>query len=114
MNEVISKVLRTGLYLSLAVIVLGLVLVAAAPPQPAELKALPVPELVRGLAQGHGVAVLDLGLILLMLTPVARVIAALVSFSAEGNRRFAWISLGVLLVLTVSVLVAVTAGVPAG
>lgn len=114
MNEVISRVLKIGLYLSLAVTGLGLVLVAVRPPAPADLRALPIPELARGLAQGSGVAVLDLGLVLLMFTPVARVVAALVTFAMQGYRRFTWISLGVLAVLTASFVAALFTGATAG
>ena len=114
MNELLSRVLKTGLYLSLIVMALGILLVVVQHPAQADVRALRLPELLGGLVRGSGVAVLDLGLVLLMLTPVARVVAALIGYTAERNRLFAFISAAVLLVLTVSFLVSMFTGIVAG
>ena len=61
--------------------------------------------LAAGLFLGHQ-GLLQAGILLLMLTPVARVVVVTVGLFAEGDRLFGMISLGILLVLSGSVLVA--------
>ncbi len=56
-------------------------------------------------AQGGGQLLINLGLVLLMLTPVARLVALLGQFIREGDRTYAWITAGVLAVLGVGLLV---------
>jgi len=43
------------------------------------------------------------GLILLLLTPVFRIVVAIVSFALEGDRKYVLISLGVLAVVLLSI-----------
>lgn len=50
-------------------------------------------------------ALINLGLAVLMLTPVARLLALLVEFIREGDRTYAWITAGVLAVLGLGLLV---------
>lgn len=57
-------------------------------------------------ARGAGAeALINLGLVLLMLTPVARLLALLGEFVREGDRTYAWITAGVLAVLGLGLLV---------
>ena len=114
MNQLLTRVLKSGLYSSLAITALGLILVALQGIPAAQVRALPVTELLPRLLRGDGTAVLDLGLVLLMLTPVARVVAAVYGFAIERDRRFTLISLAVLLVLAVSFIVASFTGTVAG
>jgi len=61
--------------------------------------------LVLGLALGHP-HLLQAGILLLMLTPVARVVVVTVGLFHEGDRLFGFVSLGILMVLITSVAVA--------
>jgi hypothetical protein len=61
--------------------------------------------LALGLFLGHP-GVLQAGILLLMLTPVARVVVVTVVLFDEGDRFFATVSLGILLALIGSVTVA--------
>ncbi len=56
-------------------------------------------------AGAGGQLLIHLGLVLLMLTPVARLVALLGQFIREGDRTYAWITAGVLAVLGVGLLV---------
>lgn len=114
MNKMLSRVLKTGLYSSLAITVLGLVLVTMQHIPTEAVKALPFGDLLSYLLRGNGTAVLDFGLVLLMLTPVARVVAAVYGYIREGDRRFALISFVVLVVLSISFIVASLTGTVAG
>jgi uncharacterized membrane protein len=55
-------------------------------------------------AHGQSLAIIELGLLLLILTPVARVAIALVGFFFERDRLYAVVSLIVLLILAFSLL----------
>lgn len=106
----IARVLWTGVVLSSAVILAGLVL-ALLGPQPAGVhgaldRAGPwahvssFHSLLRGLAGGDPFAVLQLGLLLLILTPVVRVAVTVALFALQGDWIFATIAGIVLALLT--------------
>ncbi|RPJ58758.1 MAG: DUF1634 domain-containing protein [Acidobacteria bacterium] len=86
----IGRVLRAGAIFSAALLAAGLVFEAAAPASP---------------AAGF---LLAAGLIVLMATPVARVVLSIVEFGAEGDWRFVAIGLTVLGVLLGSLLHAIS------
>ncbi len=62
--------------------------------------------LILGLTLGQP-HLLQAGILLLMLTPVARVVVVTVGLFHEGDKLFGSVSLGILLVLITSVIVAV-------
>ena len=113
---VISEILRWGVRVSLALILLGIVVFFVktgdfgANGTPAETAVLisgneePFPLSLKwmfgGLFALNGTAIIVLGLALLIATPVIRVIAALVSFAIRRDRAFTAIS-GVVLLLVV-------------
>jgi uncharacterized membrane protein len=55
-----------------------------------------------GLADLRPIAVAQAGLLVLIATPVVRVLASVVGFALEGDRLYAAITLGVLAILLVS------------
>jgi uncharacterized membrane protein len=55
-------------------------------------------------AHGQSEAIIALGLLLLILTPIARVAVALVGFLLERDRLYAVVSLIVLLILAISLM----------
>lgn len=63
---------------------------------------LPIGALVRSALRGEGAALMTLGLLALMATPVARVGILVVGWSIEGERRFAAIAATVLILLGAS------------
>ena len=57
-----------------------------------------------GVGRGSSLSIIQLGVLLLILTPVLRVVLALVGFALEGDRLYSWISAIVLAILTASLL----------
>ena len=61
-------------------------------------------QLAQGIARGDPAAIIQLGVLLLIATPIARVIFATIAFAIERDGLYLAISLGVLAVLLVSLL----------
>jgi uncharacterized membrane protein len=114
-ESVVARVLKVGLAVSAVVIAAGLGM------QEFGIRHLPaagkasvgasgryprgVAGVVSGLGHGSGSSVLEIGLALLVCTPVAAVAAAAISYRRRGEGRFALVGGIVLLVLAVSSLV---------
>ncbi len=60
--------------------------------------------IVQSAAHGESASIIQLGLLLLVLTPVARVAVAIVGFLLEGDRFYAVVGLIVLAILTFSLM----------
>jgi uncharacterized membrane protein len=119
MNEIIGNVLRWGVIVSAAVILLGTAMLIASGGLAnisSELNYNPnhVPHgtfdvslggLVSGLAAAQPYSVIELGVIFLIATPVARVLISIFLFAAEGDRLYVYITAVVLALLLFSMLV---------
>jgi len=117
MNVVISDLLKYGVIASTTLVVIGVVLTFAHPPQsfPSSLQqivsmnfgkpTLDVAKLFAGVAAGDPSSILQLGLIILLATPVARVAASVILFAAERDRIYVAITLFVLIVLLTSIFI---------
>ncbi|MCL4355746.1 MAG: DUF1634 domain-containing protein [Nitrososphaerota archaeon] len=119
MNAIISKVLRYGVVLSSAVIALGVVLLVAHDgfsqvaaflsynPSQIPHGSFPVSfdGLAASLAKGSPIAVIELGVLVLLATPVSRVLFSIFLFAAEHNRTYVYITLTVFILLLFSMLV---------
>ena len=118
MELIISWLLRIGVWLSIATVVLGLVLLVirhhavllqrqsgsfesllshGLPGQPASLSS--YGEVLLAVRQGNAYGVIMLGLLILLVTPVLRVAVSIVAFLLEHDRLYALITLLVLLLL---------------
>jgi len=110
LEQIVSGLLRTGVLLAGAVVILGGALFllrhghehvtyanfAAAPAMYRR------PDLIfQGMLRGQARSVIQLGLLLLIATPVARVILCLIGFAMERDRTYVAISSIVLAVLLV-------------
>ena len=101
----IAAVLRWGSYLSAAVLLLGVLWVLRTPDVPLQVgPAVPLRRLGEQLAVGNPYAVMQLGILLLLLTPLLRIVTAAVSFELAGERRYAVVSLVVLGLILLSLL----------
>jgi len=123
MELVISRLLRFGVYTSSAVILAGVLMMIVTRStgysavgsyhfanvmryhaHTAGEFPITVPEVIRGALRLKPFAVIMLGALLLIATPVLRVAVSLVAFALEGDRAYALITLYVLVVLLVSFL----------
>jgi uncharacterized membrane protein len=109
----IGRMLQTGVLIAAAVVLVGgmLYLHQATGPRPdyshftgvAEALRSPV-AIVSSAMHGDAQSIIQLGLLLLIATPIARVILAAVGFLLERDRLYFWVSLIVLAVLLYSLL----------
>jgi len=113
MERIVSGVLRGGVLLSTVVTLAGCAWLLMQGGQslpgyhvfrgePAELRSLR--GTVRGILDGHPLSLIQLGVMLMIATPVARVIVSLVSFLLEGDRLYAVIASIVLVPLLASLM----------
>lgn len=123
LERAISILLRVGVIASLLVIVTGTVVAFVQMPAyrtSARVRAevtngrTPFPHSISavfsGVAAGHGTAIVALGLLVLLLTPIARVAVSVVTFAVERDRAYVVLTGFVLTVLLVSFLLGKTGG----
>lgn len=113
LNDIVARILLVGVLVSAAVIAIGLVLLAPSgtgkrvllgqllsehvvyvADMPHSLRAV-----ARGVVHGRPIAVIFLGLLFLILTPILRVAGVGVYFTVAGERFYAFIAFFVLLLL---------------
>jgi uncharacterized membrane protein len=108
LEQIIGRVLQIGVLFSAAVVVAGAIgLIAGHGREVADFHtfrgaASPLRDLgaiVRAAAQGDSRAIVQLGLVLLIATPVARVALTLVAFLIRRDRLYVWLSAVVLALL---------------
>ncbi|MGC4031389.1 MAG: DUF1634 domain-containing protein [Tepidisphaeraceae bacterium] len=112
----ISNILRTGVWISLIVIAIGMAVTFTRHPDyrttatslpgltDATGQAVPhsIADVIDGLKAFRGRAIIELGLLMLIATPVVRVAASVVVFTSLKDRKFIIITLAVLTLLLVS------------
>jgi len=111
--DVISRVLRYGVLISAAIIIAGLLLLIAAnglsdatPLLNFDLRQAPtLGSFASGLASLQPYSVIELGAIVLIATPVSRVLISVFLFAAQKDRTYTLITLVVLSLLLFSMLV---------
>ena len=112
-ENTIAQLLRGGVLLSACVVIIGAVLYLGSSPmahvsyrtfngEPEQLKT--VHGIVRWAFSGHSRGIMQLGLLLLIATPIARVIFSIFAFAIEGDRMYVTFTLIVLVVFLYSLL----------
>ncbi len=110
-ETIIGNLLAAGVLLSALIVFCGGVIFLmnhgkSSPPyqvfhgEPASLTS--IPAIVRYAFQLHGAGLIQLGLLVLIATPVARVIFSIFGFAAEGDRMYAIFTFIVLVILLFS------------
>ncbi|MGA8779891.1 MAG: DUF1634 domain-containing protein [Terracidiphilus sp.] len=108
---IIGTLLRTGVILAAAVVLFGGIVYLARHGREAphyvtftgEPQTLKSPkDILHGVMQFKAQAIIQLGLLLLIATPVARVAFSAVAFAIEHDHRYVWITLIVLVILSYS------------
>jgi uncharacterized membrane protein len=110
MNRLISSTLRIGVTLSATLTLLGLILLLAGPTGRFSVAAthgtpFTGSAFVSGLLHGQSLDILFLGFIVLIATPLVRVIISVVLFGKIGDRPFTQLTLTVLVLLGLSILI---------
>ncbi|MEO8469038.1 MAG: DUF1634 domain-containing protein [Chloroflexota bacterium] len=105
MDSRIARLLRLGTYLAIALIAVGVVLMLATGRSPLDVApAFDPARLVADLAALQPAGFLWLGLVVVLLTPAARVAVAALGYARVGDRSMALIAVLVLLVILTGVL----------
>jgi uncharacterized membrane protein len=109
LNSAISRVLIVGLLTALALLAVGVVLTIARPhvPIPHSTSIRSVPSQLAALAPG---GFYELGLLVLIATPFARVVALLIAFARRRQWLFAGISFLVMVMLIVGAVLGFSLG----
>jgi uncharacterized membrane protein len=113
METLMGRLLQSGVLLASATVLLGGILYLKANAshpvnlrtfisEPADLRS--ATQLLRLLSHGNPAAIVQLGILFLIATPVARVIFAVIAFAIERDRLYVVVSLIVLAVLTFGLL----------
>ena len=102
MNRTMYLVLITGMVLSFTIMIIGLAMYAMTP---TEGTTLPLDKILDGIGQGNPIAIIDLGIVILIATPLVRIIAASITFGMEKDYRFVGISLFVLAMIVLAVFI---------
>lgn len=110
-DRIIAGVLWYGAFLSTLVMAAGLCMMLAR----GTTVSMESPHRIRlgslfvGLVQLRPTAVIELGILLLLFTPIARIVTAVITFALERDLKYVLISLGVLAVVLLSISFAVGA-----
>lgn len=99
-HPIVSWTLNGGVLVSCALLVLGLVESLLRPAGSGKPGVADIPS---GLLAGEPAATVTAGLVVLMLTPLLRVVVLTLEFIRERDTPFAMISIGVLLLLAVTI-----------
>lgn len=110
MTRLVSGTLRIGVSLSALLTIIGLILLLAGPTAAFTTATIhgavfSGPAFASGLAHGRAVDYLLLGLLVLIVTPLFRVILSVGLFARAGDRPFTTLTVTVLLLLAASVLI---------
>lgn len=99
----ISRLLRAGGAISFVFIVIGFLLALTQQPQTVRGRVMSHwNQVLSGLTRGDGQAIIMLGLLILIATPVLRVALSALLLARDRDRRFVWMTLLVLLFLLTS------------
>ena len=111
LEPALARVLQVGTYISIALVVVGTVLLLAGGISPlAASPALQVDRLLPDILAGRPAGFLWLGILGICATPALRVAAALVGFWRRGERRMVGVALLILVVVAAGVVTGLLAG----
>lgn len=116
LETLVGNTLRYGVWISFVLSAIGLVSLLALHPEsdfvpetlPLEPEKFSFATMLNGLRSFKPAAVVMLGSLVLLLTPLLRVIFALFGYWKNGNKLYTWITLTVLVIICISVLIGVT------
>jgi uncharacterized membrane protein len=112
LDRTVARLLSIGTYLSVALLAIGVVLLALTGTSPLDAKTQPfdLGRIPADLLAGRPEGFLWLGLVAAIATPLGRVATSLVGYVRSGERRMIAIATAILIVVAVAVIVGVLAG----
>lgn len=110
MQAIIGWVLRLGVILSVSIVFFGGVVYlyrhSGEVPEHSTFTGIPgfaqLGNIIQGISDFHGQSIIQAGIILLIATPVLRIIFSVIGFAIEKDRLYIFISLLVLLIIFIS------------
>lgn len=105
LNHILHYVLLIGVGVSIAVMLIGLVLLAFNPGA-ASHQTGPMGAAVASALRGNPTAIITVGIILLMATPAIRVVTCIIGFLVERDWLYTGIAVAVAVVLAISMFIA--------
>ena len=106
LNKRISLSSKVGVWVSLALVVIGLILIGLSGESSEPL--IPLGQLPQAILNLNPAAIITLAVLILLLTPVSLIIIALVTLLLERNRIYSGICLLLLCILAISIIVSLT------
>jgi uncharacterized membrane protein len=101
LNRAAARTLTWGFIVSAVLVISGLALTAVRGDSlHASLESLP--EMIREIGDGRGAGVVGLGILAMVVTPIAATIAVIAACIRAGDRRYALITSAVLVILAIS------------
>ncbi|MDH7508169.1 MAG: DUF1634 domain-containing protein [Methanomassiliicoccales archaeon] len=104
LDSYVRGVLLSGMVLSVSLLIIGLAALFVSPSGWNDIT-IPIDQIPGEMLKGNPVAILNVGIVLLIATPLMRVIIALAVFLLEKDFRYASISLFILLTIGIAVLI---------
>lgn len=100
-NRAAAQVLRWGFIVSAVLVIAGLVLTLARGDElHTSLESLP--SMIEEVLDGRGSGIVGIGILAMIATPIAATLAVIVACQRCGDRRYALITTGVLVILVIS------------
>jgi uncharacterized membrane protein len=105
LNNWVSLSFKVGVAVSLTLIVIGLVLIGIAGAKVVE-PTVPLTQLPQEILKLNATAIITLGILTLLLTPILQIVAAMATFSIHRNKLYLGISITLLSILAFSLMLA--------
>lgn len=106
-NQRIALVLKIGINCSMTIIIVGLILFFLTGQSGYSLNTYPqsITEIMSGVSALKPFAIITLGLFVLILTPVVRIVTAMIGFIIEKDYLYVTITISVLIILMMSFMI---------
>lgn len=101
LNEPTAKVLTRGFWLTAALLLVGIT-VSAIQGEELHESVEDIPSVIEQIADGNGAGIVALGIIVMIVTPIVATLSVVLSCVRIGDRRYALITLAVLVILFIS------------
>ncbi len=99
-GKTLRSVLFIGVIIAMLIMVIGLFLYSASPQE--DDTAIPMKDLITDLAELNPIAILDVGILVLMITPIAGILSVMFNSIRKQEYKFVYISVLVIILIIIS------------